>query len=94
MVDKISGWTPSQTRRTDGPARSAAVGSGSTAGKSAESGQGTRTSLLDQARAKASASSGIDQAKVDDIKGAISRGEFTVNAPAVAKAFMAMESGF
>lgn len=96
MVDKIHGWSTSQPRRSEGPARTDAVsktGTPASSKESRESGQAHRTTLLDQARARADAAPVVDQAKVDAIKGAISRGEFKIDATAVAKAFVAMESG-
>jgi len=99
MVDKIHGWSTSQPRRTEGPARSDAAsragstGSSTASKETSESAPAARTTLLEQARARADAAPVVDQAKVDAIKGAISRGEFKIDATAVAKAFVAMESG-
>lgn len=96
MVDKIHGWGTTPPRRSEGPARSDAAsraGSTTSAKEASESAPAARVSLLDQARARADAAPVVDQAKVDAIKGAISRGEFKIDATAVAKAFVAMESG-
>lgn len=96
MVDKIHGFGATPLRRHDaGRAEAHTTGKPATApaaGASAGSVSSVRgDSLLARASQAMADTPEIDQKKVDDIKAAISRGEFKVDAQAVARAFLDME---
>lgn len=52
----------------------------------------TGKSLLERASERANHSPDVDLVRVDEIKTAIARGEFSIDAKAVARAFIHMES--
>ena len=68
---------------------------GGAAGATAAGGEARApvTRLLARAEAAAAGTPQVDRQKVADIKLAMSRGEFRVDARAVAQAFLAMETG-
>lgn len=101
MIDKLGGSGPSPLRRpTESPAtaRRASTDERPAAGALSDTGRASgagrpATSLLARAEAAAASTPPVDSQKVADIKLAMSRGEFRVDARAVAQAFLAMETG-
>lgn len=96
MVDKIHGFSATPLRRPDAGRAETARETGKPASAPASTGSATVTSvrsdsLLARAEQAMAGTPEIDQKKVDDIKAAISRGEFKVDARAVARAFLDME---
>lgn len=97
MVDKIPGFGATPLRRPEASRSETAQSAGKPApAPAAETRHGSVSSVRsDSLLARASQAMAdtpeIDQQKVDDIKAAISRGEFKVDAQAVARAFLDME---
>lgn len=93
MVGKIDNNPLGNARRVETPGRPAVAGIDNAVARSAQTGavKGTDT-LLSRALDVASQAPEVNQARVDAIKDAISRGEFRVDARAVANALLAMDS--
>lgn len=92
MVDKIHGFSATPLRRPDaGRAETGKPAAAPTPAGSATVTSVRSDSLLARAEQAMAGTPEIDQKKVDDIKAAISRGEFKVDARAVARAFLDME---
>jgi len=94
MVDKIGGFNSVPLRRTE-QARTEKSGGNAPTASASSAGQASATrneSLLARAERASAGAQEIDQAKVDEIKAAISRGEFKVDSRAVARAFMDLEA--
>jgi len=90
MVDKIGSYNTTPLRRSE-PARTEKPGGRAGAG-TAQPATTRNESLLARAERAGAAAQEIDQSRVDDIKAAISRGEFKVDARAVARAFLDLET--
>lgn len=96
MVDKIHGVSATPLRRPDAARAESAGAAARPAAPASAPAAATVTSvrsnsLLARAEQAMAGTPEIDQKKVDDIKAAISRGEFKVDARAVARAFLDME---
>lgn len=94
MVGKIDSNPLNTARRIDTPGKPVAAATDSGQAASAPSGpvSGVQT-LLSRALDQARQAPDIQQERVDALKAAISRGEFQIDARAVAQALLAMEDG-
>jgi len=97
-IDNSSPVRPSASVQSSGVVRRIASGSAepqaaaSQASASPRASSGTGKSLLERAGERAKASPDADMARVNEVKAAITRGEFSIDAKAVARAFINMES--
>lgn len=73
-------------------ARTGAASASAPAPAPARASASSGKSLLERAGERASQTPDVDLARVDEIKTAIARGEFSIDAKAVARAFIQMES--
>jgi len=101
MISKIDNSSPvrasasvpsSAVVRRIAPGSAEPQAAASQASASPRASAGTSKSLLERAGERASAAPDVDMARVNDIKSAITRGEFSIDAKAVARAFINMES--
>ncbi len=98
MVDKIDN-SGIQVRRTEVPAGKAAETGQSgrspvsevAATRALESSELSNTSTFEQLKQRVNDSDSVDRQKVEDIKSALKRGEFTIDVSRVAKAMVELE---
>lgn len=93
-IDTMSSGRPASTTSTNGVARTLASGSEAPlpAPMPARNGSTSGRGLLERAGEAARSAPDADLARVNDIRTAIARGEFNIDAKAVARAFIRMES--
>jgi negative regulator of flagellin synthesis FlgM len=95
MVDRINNTGISHGRRIDTGRTNTADSSKTATAKETESsttsGSRMEGSVVERTREEINASDGIDRQKVDAIKTAIRNGEYSINAKAVAEAFINLE---
>jgi len=93
MVDKIGGFNSVSLRRTEQTRTEKSGSSLSATPPTRDLAKAMRNeSLLARAERASAGAQEIDQAKVDEIKSAIRRGELKVDSRAVARAFLDLET--
>lgn len=91
MVNKIDNLSPSLVRRIEARAADARTGKAPETAPARTSAPAGKT-LIEQAGERARSSPDVNSARVNDVKAAIARGEFSIDPRAVARAFINMES--
>lgn len=91
MINKIDNLSPSLVRRIEARAAEARAGTAPEAAP-ARASTPTGKTLIEQAGERARSSPDINSARVNEVKVAIARGEFSIDPQAVARAFIRMES--
>ncbi len=92
MLNKIDGASSNIIRRIESRSQDATSSISGSTTASSNANKETLPTLTERAQSLAKGSPDVDEARVSDIKQAISRGEFTIDAKAVARAFIAMEN--
>ncbi|WP_068859002.1 flagellar biosynthesis anti-sigma factor FlgM [Perlucidibaca aquatica] len=92
MLNKVDGASSNVIRRIESRSSESPSPFKAETSTSSNANKDVLPTLTERAQSLAKASPDVDMSRVRDIKDAISRGEFTIDAKAVARAFIAMES--